>query len=138
MRKILLVPTFSFIFILALIGVGIFSSLHVSQALGAGESPTYFKAITNSSALVTTSSTLVAPTSTAATYTRISNISGVAIYCSLTSASSTTPTPAVPYVGITIFASSSLALSPDQYNMYTGPIYCITPIGTASTTVYQH
>lgn len=85
---------------------------------------------TSTARLVTTSSTQIMATSSTREYARISNLSGNAIYCNADN-----DKPAVGYSGITIMGSSTIAL--DEIFPYAGAINCISPLGTASTTVYS-
>lgn len=117
------------------------STPDVKTALGSGNIITNYAHVATSSAiLVTTSSTLVMPTSTDRTYLRISNIAGKPIFCTLsvrgTNSSTYTTGPAIMYQGITIFASSTLEFKIDE-NPYTGPVYCISE-ANSSTTISQY
>lgn len=80
--------------------------------------------------LAANTSTQVLATSSARIYARISNVGSTAIYCNANGDKA-----AVAYSGIMIAASSSLALAEDF--PFTGAVRCISPLGTASTTVYS-
>lgn len=81
------------------------------------------------STLIGAASQLVDATNTARVYLRLSNLSGVTIYCSDRAS-------AAPYTGMAVFASSTLSVVTDE-NPYTGPLYCVSPSGAASTTLIE-
>lgn len=84
----------------------------------------------SSSALITTSSKMVAATNTARTSLEIANIAGKPIYCNLSRGA-----PAVMYKGLTIFASTTRQIF-TQDNPYTGAVHCIAE-ANASTTIIE-
>lgn len=104
-----------------------------SLSTGAFETANGFTAASASTGVsVTSASTLVLATTSSRTYARISNLSAAAIYCNMDLSK-----PAVAYSGIMIAASSSYVVSDAESNLYKQAINCISPSGTASTTIFQ-
>lgn len=105
-------------------------SVHIADAQGPQINP-WVSYASSSAVLITSTSAIVSATNTARVYERISNLSGVTIYCNMQQGK-----PAIAYSGLAIFASSTYAIQSDE-NPYRGAITCIAPTGNASTTVLE-
>lgn len=112
--------------------VGVFSQ-KAPLATASGQGLSSFNSFpVSTSSVVTTSATFMIATNTARSFLRISNIGPVAIYCNLKGGIGSP----LAYTGMTIFGSSTAEFKVDE-NPYTGAIYCITGLGTASTTILE-